>query len=47
MSLVEAGKREDRDLAVSIGIAEYKNQMSITQLLELADQNLYLEKHNT
>ena len=45
-SLTEAGKREDRDLAVSIGIAEYKNQMSITQLLEIADQNLYLEKHN-
>jgi len=46
-SLAEAGQREDRDLSVSIGIAEYRNQMTVIQLLDLADQNLYLEKNNT
>ena len=45
--LEEAGRREDRDLAVSIGIAEYSNHMTITQFLDMADQNLYLEKNNT
>ena len=44
--LEEAGQQEERDLSISIGIAEYRNQMTIIQFLDMADQNLYLEKNN-
>jgi diguanylate cyclase (GGDEF)-like protein len=45
-NMSEAGRREDRDLSISIGIAEYQDQMTIVQFLDLADQNLYLEKNH-
>jgi len=40
-----ASRRENRDLSISIGIAEYKNDMTLIQFLDQADQNLYLEKN--
>ena len=46
-NMSEAGQREDRDLSISIGIAEYQDQMTIVQFLDLADQNLYLEKNHS
>ena len=45
-AMKDASSREDRDLAISIGIAEYDGDMTLIQFLDLADQNLYLEKNN-
>lgn len=45
-ALKDASSREDRELAISIGIAEYDGDMTLIQFLDLADQNLYLEKNN-
>lgn len=44
-TMVQASQREDRDLSISIGIAEYQNHMTLIQFLDQADQNLYLEKN--
>ena len=44
--LAEASAREERNLSISIGIAEYQDHMNIIQFLDLADKNLYLEKNN-
>lgn len=46
ITMEEASQREDRDLSISIGIAEYQNHMTLIQFLDLADKNLYLEKNN-
>lgn len=45
-TLAAASQREDRDLSISIGIAEYQHHMTLIQFLDQADQNLYLEKNN-
>lgn len=44
--LAEASAREDRNLSISIGIAEYQQHMTLIQFLDEADQKLYLEKNN-
>ena len=43
-TLAEASAREERDLSISIGIAEYQNHLTLIQFLDQADQNMYLEK---
>jgi len=43
-TLAEASVREDRDLSISIGIAEYQHHLTLIQFLDQADQNMYREK---
>lgn len=45
-ALEDASTREQRDLSISIGIAEYHGDMTLIQFLDQADQNLYLEKNS-
>lgn len=43
-NLAQASVREERDLSISIGIAEYEHHFTLIQFLDQADQNMYLEK---
>lgn len=45
-ALADASDREQRNLSISIGIAEYHGDMTLIQFLDQADQNLYLEKNS-